>query len=311
MTDDDLDCEDITVGPIRVQVIEPLQTVRLLVSSAEHGFEVDCVFTSRFNPHMEPPFTNELKRVGVFNYERLTQLVTWTGSMKVKDTHYTLDSWFGTRDRSWGFRPHSTADRSKGANQIRNFLANLTKRFVKGDTAPQFYWLWCPLHLAKSGVLYHSQENAKGDPTNAASVVLDQQAGPGPHVYEAGHHVHYETNTRHARHTTITLKQKDGNECDTITIECVPLYPFFMQGVGYNHPVYGHGMRQPHAVTVYDSIECSAVDRAAPLAWHIQEVCKLTTRWATSGRVEEGVGVVEQLCIGPHEPSGFTALYDA
>ena len=37
---------------------------------------------------------------------------------------------------------------------------------------------------------------------------------------------------------------------------------------------------------------------------HIQELC----RARMDGR--EGIGILEQLAIGPHEPSGFEGLFD-
>ena len=48
----------------------------------------------------------------------------------------------------------------------------------------------------------------------------------------------------------------------------------------------------------------ASVDPADPTMVHIQQVCR-----ATSGE-RSGVGVFEQLVIGPHVPSGFSGLTD-
>jgi len=46
------------------------------------------------------------------------------------------------------------------------------------------------------------------------------------------------------------------------------------------------------------------IDPAIPLYLHIQGVCE-----ATLGK-RSGIGILEQLVIGPHKPSGFTDLLD-
>ena len=54
----------------------------------------------------------------------------------------------------------------------------------------------------------------------------------------------------------------------------------------------------------YDSIELATVDEAVPLYLHVQAI----SRVGMNGK--EGLGVLEQLILGPHEPSGFTSLFD-
>jgi hypothetical protein len=77
-----------------------------------------------------------------------------------------------------------------------------------------------------------------------------------------------------------------------------------MSGLGYLHPEWGHGIDKGTLEVAYDSIELSAVDEAVPLYLHVQAV----SRVGMNGK--EGLGVLEQLILGPHEPSGFTSLFD-
>jgi hypothetical protein len=50
------------------------------------------------------------------------------------------------------------------------------------------------------------------------------------------------------------------------------------------------------------------VDETSPLHLHIQAFVRATLR--EGGRSRRGVGVLEQLILGPHEPSGFRELLD-
>jgi hypothetical protein len=70
---------DTHVGPIRVEVIEPLQRLRVVVEDNEHGISADLVITGRHFP-MEEPRT--VRRNGpriVQDVTRMTQLGRWSG----------------------------------------------------------------------------------------------------------------------------------------------------------------------------------------------------------------------------------------
>jgi len=91
---------------------------------------------------------------------------------------------------------------------------------------------------------------------------------------------------------------------EEIKIEMEPLYQFYMSGIGYIHPEWGHGMNKGELAIGYDTIDLATVDEAALLYLHIQAVSKFRMR----GKV--GMGVLEQMIIGPHAPSGFKDLFD-
>merc|ERR1711924_43146 len=84
-----------------------------------------------------------------------------------------------------------------------------------------------------------------------------------------------------AESATITLEIDDQH---ALKLVLEPLYPFFMTGVGYNHPVWGHGMAHDGESSVhYDQLDIELVDRMDPLHWHIQEISRVRafkiTRW--------------------------------
>jgi hypothetical protein len=77
-----------------------------------------------------------------------------------------------------------------------------------------------------------------------------------------------------------------------------------MSGIGYGHPVWGHGRWVGQDETTRDRIVLDEVDPLDPTMLHIQALSR--AQWA--GR--QGVGVVEQAIIGPHEPTGLTGVVD-
>ena len=99
-----------------------------------------------------------------------------------------------------------------------------------------------------------------------------------------------------------------GPEGETrITFE--PDYEFFMNGLGYGHPKWGHGLAHGRLVVEREDLTLADVDVRLPHNLHVQALCRVT-RTDPSGAVEVGRGILEQLALGPHAPSGFTGLLD-
>ncbi len=81
-----------------------------------------------------------------------------------------------------------------------------------------------------------------------------------------------------------------------------------MSGLGYGHPVWGHGLDHGGLETGYDTIDTAAAAPNEQLHWHIQAFSRATL--TINGTAHQGHGVLEQLLVGPHAPSGFTELLD-
>ena len=77
-----------------------------------------------------------------------------------------------------------------------------------------------------------------------------------------------------------------------------------MKGIGYMHPEWGHGRWKGELAVAGESWKTADLDPMAIDNLHIQQVVR-----ARMGD-EQGVGVLEQLCLGSHEPSGFKEFLD-
>ena len=88
-----------------------------------------------------------------------------------------------------------------------------------------------------------------------------------------------------------------------------PKFNFYMSGVGYGHPEWGHGRFQGSPLKVgYDSFKTADVNENDPQFQHVQAFveAKLTGPNVSTS----GTGVLEQLAIGAYEPHGLKGIFD-
>jgi hypothetical protein len=117
--------------------------------------------------------------------------------------------------------------------------------------------------------------------------------------------IDYKSGTRHAKACTIATVDPKGGEWRA---ELTPQFNFYMSGIGYTHPEWGHGHYKGENALGYDVYELDKIDEKIPLYWHVQAFS--TVRLSGPGIERTGAGVLEQLVIGAHAPSGFTGLMD-
>src|SRR5206468_9194642 len=93
---------ELSVGPVRIEVLEPLQKLRVTLERAE-GMACELTFEGRAFPIEEPRFTKRIGPRMFMDYTRLTQNVRVSGWTEVDgDKRPCEGGWTGTRDRSWG-----------------------------------------------------------------------------------------------------------------------------------------------------------------------------------------------------------------
>jgi hypothetical protein len=278
---------DLKVGPIQVEIVEPLQVLRIKVDSPEHGLKADVTITGRAFPIEEPRFIRRQGPRAFMDYTRLTQNGRWSGWIERDGQRVSVDGYVGTRDRSWGVRPVGTRDSQE----------------IVPPVSPQFYWLWSPTNFAEGSFFFHTNEDAEGTAWNRRGVWQPDGAEPG-HIDEISSSVEWASNTRHARSAVVRFGE--GAHESTVTYE--PQSTFFMLGLGYGHPKWGHGFAHGELAVEREDFKTSEVDVHQPHHLHIQALSKVTYR---SGEHESvGRGVLEQLVLGPHKPSGFTGMLD-
>lgn len=280
------------VGPISVEVVEPLRRHRVRVTAPEHGLEADLVFVSRTVAVEEPHFSFRQGTRTVMDYTRLTQFGTWHGAVAVDGDRVGIDGWRGSRDRSWGVRP--VGERTGGAPAA----------------APQFFWLWAPLHFDDACLHVDVQEYADGRRWHEFGVEVPLLLSDHEPAWDTeglvvahrvDHRIAWRPGTRRAAAAELELRPA-GGEPDLVRLE--PVADFQMLGLGYLHPEWGHGTWKGESAVGAERWVVADLDPLLPQHVHVQQLCRVEWR----GRA--GVGVLEQLVIGPHQPSGFGSLFD-
>jgi hypothetical protein len=277
-----------TVGPIAVEVVEPLRVLRVRVGDNLHGLRADLTFAARTAPIEEPRFTHRVAGRLVMDSTRLTQFGTWNGTLGIdgRNVPITPAAVLGSRDRSWGIR--IVGEPEGGAPGM----------------LPQFFWLWAPIHFDDLCVHFDVNEDGEGRRWHAnGNLARVGVFGEDAIEYTdaVAHRVQWQTGTRRAARASITLTP---HARPPLTIDLEPMLTFQMRGLGYFEPEWGHGMWKGDEAVGGDVWTLADLDPLEPRHLHVQQLC----RARMDGR--EGLGVFEQLVIGPHGPSGFRSIID-
>jgi hypothetical protein len=248
------------------------------------------VFAARARPIEEPRYARRIGPRTFFDLTRMTQNGTYEGWIEIMGARLEVrpEHFLGTRDRSWGVRQIGAQDAQPHAP-----LAT-----------PQFYWLWAPLNFDDAVFLYDVNEDARGEAWHQSAFLCDL-GDDAEAMAAASSRIVLKPGTRHAKSAEIRLRRKGGSE---VEIQLEPSRQFSMSGIGYFHPEWGHGVYTGEDRTGYDVYDLASVDETHPLHLHVQAFCRARLR--ENGRTKEGVGVLEQLILGPHDPLGLHGLLD-
>ena len=280
------------VGPIAVDVLEPLQRLRLRVDDNEYGIKGEVTFAGRAAPIEEPRFTLQVGNRTTFDYTRLTQNGAYSGWLEVKGkrTEIGSDRYFGTRDRSWGIRP----------------IGNLMAEPMAAVAPPQYFWLWAPLNFDDCLTFYATNEFSDGTPWHQSAMVVPLDGGSAPKVVTSSKELTFKSGTRHVEKALLDFHLDDGED---IRISLEPRFQFYMTGLGYSNPEWGHGVYKGDDALGYEALNLNEINESAFQHLHIQAFVQALL---TDGHGEEkrGRGVLEQTILGPHEPTGFKDVFD-
>lgn len=281
---------DTSVGPISVEVVEPLRRLRLRVGGeGADGLFADLLFEGRHAAIEEPRFTWRQGPRTVMDVTRMTQNMRVSGSVTVDGVRHGVDGWHGTRDRSWGVRPIGAADPQP----------------VAPPPPPQFFWVWAPLNFERHALYFHSNDHADGSPWNRSAVLVDLASGAETRLGAPSFRFTYRPGSRRVATAVLEGLLPDG----PVEVHLTPGADFHMHGIGYGHPRFGHGAWRGELDVQAERFDAAGADAGVPQNAHIQALVAAELRLPDGSR-HAGRGVLEQLFLGPHAPSGFTGIFD-
>lgn len=291
------DPSETEVGPFRIEVVEPMKRLRVRLADNETGISADLEFSARTACIEEGRQTWRREGRVLMDATRFTQMGRWQGEVRYAGKTVKVDPArvHGTKDRSWGIRPVGAPDPA-GAPPTE---------------LPQFFFLWAPLQFASHCTHALTFEDAQGRPWHQEAMITPVYGSPdeipGPEdprterLARFEHELEYVPGTRRAKRARIALVGWDGSRR---TIELEPLLAFRMKGIGYTHPTWGHGTWHGEFAIGGESWRTADLDEMAIDNQHIQQVMRATMDG------EQGIGVLEQLALGPYPRYGFTEFLD-
>lgn len=298
------------IGPIGIDIVRPLQTLRLAVSGPmadELGLDIDLTFSARSVALEEPRHQARQGTTLALDATRLTQWGDWSGTIAIDGDVIEVDpsTFIGLRDRSWGIRPAGEPTGGAPSHEL-----------------PHINWAWSPIRF--DDVCLHGAANEHADgrrwfqlAERTAALTADHPA-PGddddsaPHpLVDDGKNVErfrdvqydltLEPGTRRARAATVTFEPWNA-EPIVVTLEPQLLFP--LRGLGYISSDWSHGVWKDELAVGREHWTIADLDPLDVHNQHFQQLCRAT--WGD----RSGLGVLEQLAIGEHAPSGLTGFLD-
>lgn len=99
------------VGPVRIEVVEPLARVRLVLDDPAGPVAFDLTYEARFAPVATERNRIELKGEVVTDYMNFFQSGRYSGVVSVEGRDTLVRDRAGFRDRGWGLRKHEGSPR--------------------------------------------------------------------------------------------------------------------------------------------------------------------------------------------------------
>ncbi len=278
----------LAVGPVRIEVVEPLRTLRVVCAGdGPEGLACDVTWQAEFPAVWEPHHLGYSGDRLTLEGRRFVQAGGASGWIRAGGEEFTLtpQEWTATRDRSWGVRPIPGEQPGRAAAEHR----------TEG-----FHWVWCPIRFRDRFVMVILQEDADGYRSLNEAVLVhadtsrhDEQLG-WPQVDIA-----YRPGTRVPTGATLHLTDaaRKPVEIHARLLGGTPL------AVGAGYPPaqdWQHGTWQGRGWVDRRRYDLSD---PADLGLAGYGVTDHAARFTLDGEV--GHGVFEHGSFGRHDPSGF------
>jgi hypothetical protein len=317
------------VGPFRIEVLEPLKTIRLVLDGNDSGLAFDILWEGTSPAHLEEHHSAELRGRRTTDQSRYSQPGRTSGSLTLGDRTWDVGQpgWIGVRDHSWGLyveRPPFAAHpkwlpprpENRNARAFRFWLV-----FRCGDLSGFYH-----MHEDRAGV-QRKLDDVFGTPFGGALVLGWNDRTY--HLTGGRHELTFREGTRILTGARVVLTDSDGGEWVQEMTVAAP--PWVIQTMGYTpgswkdggsfHSYHGSETlatewdefdfsTQPFDYTPYGETGRGEPDTMRTgLSYrekiHGVEYLVRVRTTAPTGEVHEGAGHVELFINGPYAPYGF------
>lgn len=283
------------VGPIGIEIVEPLRTSRVYCEQNDGALAFDLTFQGVAEPFEEPHFLRMSGPRRVMDYTRMTQHGRWSGTFTANGETFAVDpaSWWGARDHSWGIRP--LGGEPQGAP-------------APDQKLPGFYWQWSPVQFEDRCLMYTVSEEADGARWHSASEFLYPYGAnrPPEPITIVSHDIRLKRGTRLFDGGALHLRTREGAD---FSLEMQPVTTLFMAGGGYSYlGGWRHGQYHGPLVVEHETWDLTDPGTVQKAGVHTQTVCRYAVRGLEG--LGTGHGVFELLILGAYLPYGFQTFTD-
>ncbi|NLA34590.1 MAG: hypothetical protein GX868_02760 [Actinobacteria bacterium] len=290
---------DTKVGPFRIEVVEPLQTLRIVSDTDAEGIGVDITWHGAFPVVDEAPHQWRNNGRLILDAQRFAQVGSWSGEIRVDGRTIELDpnEWTGTRDRSWGIRPVGESEPAGRWGE-------------ESDPNYGFWWTYLPFRFDDFTVVVIAQEDGAGLRT------LNDAVRVWAPDHERGHELlgfpeftyTYRSGTREVERVEVTLRDRDGSPM-TMVAESLG-HIALNAGPGYGgDPDWGHGQWRGRNWVSGVEVNVTDPEVVGRHAFGVNDHVGRAVLTEADGTTHEGWGLLEHGCIGAHAPSGFADFF--
>ncbi|MFZ2178455.1 MAG: hypothetical protein WAW17_31410 [Rhodococcus sp. (in: high G+C Gram-positive bacteria)] len=289
------DRSDTTVGPFRVEVLQGLQRLRLVLEPGDYDLSFDLTFDAAIPATLEPRhFRRQLERV-TFDTSRFVQTGTWAGELTIdgQRTQVTPDTWRGNRDRSWGVRPVGESE-PPGRRAV--------------DGIQNFFWIYSVMQFDEYSISVVLQEDERGRRIVEEAVRIWPDAEREPEwLGRPEHELKFEPGTRNVTAAALSFHRPTG---EVVTVTCELLVPNYIGiGTGYGLEAdWRHGMWQGELVVQGLRKQVTEIEPGLLMFCPVDNLARF--HLTDGGGSAVGTGLFEVAAIGPHAPYGFESFTD-
>lgn len=210
---------ELAVGPIRLDIRQPMREVGLSLADNDSGFGFDLTFRTVSPPFLEAPY--RFRKYGhlIHDMVRYTQICEASGTLRRDGETVAVAAWTAIRDHSWGVRSgmgpvthHGGTERDEDEIDHRRFR------------------LWAPLRTDRYTGFFNTHEDEAGQPLDFEGALYLPDGGR-VRLVAVRHQLDYAPGTRNVVGGRFSLLDGDGRWRD-YRLEPAGT-PADVQGLGY------------------------------------------------------------------------------
>ena len=218
--------EDAVIGPVRMEVVEPLKRMRFVLEPNDvQPISFDVELSGVTPPYFEERNIVRDRRTGRIDVDviRYHQGGWAEGTVTVDghEHHITPDEWFGFRDHSWG---------------VRQAIGEPVPDLIPVPGAPPGVrggMKWSPSFFQRpDGTYYETAIFVVEGPWEYSSAYLNDAAGQQTAVRSVTPHIEYDRQTRFVKGGELHLTMESGEQ-RVIEVEALGDCGFFLKTGGY------------------------------------------------------------------------------